>query len=133
MPRGEGPFDEPDRHAYRGGAPDPLALPEKVEEVLDVIDQIPGGQVLTYGDVAELVGGRGPRFVGNVLSRYGSDVPWWRVVRAGGWPPRGLEDRAREHYRAEGTPMVRGTLEGLRVDLDRARWDGPSDGAPPTT
>jgi alkylated DNA nucleotide flippase Atl1 len=64
--------------------------------------------------------------VGNVMSRYGSDVPWWRVVRAGGWPPRGLEDRARGHYREEGTPMVRGTLEGLRVDLARARWDGPA-------
>ena len=49
------------------------------------------------------------------------------VVRAGGWPPRGLERRAREHYREEGTPMVRGTLEGLRVDLDRARWSGPLD------
>ncbi len=133
MPRVRGPSDQADPEAYPGTDRDPLALPEMVEDVLDVIDQIPEGQVLTYGDVAELVGGRGARFVGNVLSRYGSDVPWWRVVRAGGWPPRGLEDRAREHYRAEGTPMVRGTLEGLRVDLDRARWDGPSDGAPPTT
>ena len=126
-PRHQGPSDAPDPHAYLGVARDPLALPEKVEDVLDVIDQIPEGQVLTYGDVAELVGGRGARFVGNVMSRYGSDVPWWRVVRAGGWPPRGLEDRAREHYRAEGTPMVRGTLDGLRIDLERARWAGPSD------
>jgi len=37
-----------------------------------------------------------------------------------------LEDRARGHYREESTPMVRGTLEGLRVDLARARWDGPA-------
>ncbi len=101
-------------------------LPEKAEEVLEIVDQIPEGKVLTYGDVAELVGSRGARFVGNVMSRYGSDVPWWRVVRAGGWPPRGLEDRARGHYREESTPMVRGTLEGLRVDLARARWDGPA-------
>ena len=64
-------------------------LPEKAEEVLEIVDQIPEGKVLTYGDVAELVGSRGARFVGNVMSRYGSDVPWWRVVRSGGWPPRG--------------------------------------------
>jgi alkylated DNA nucleotide flippase Atl1 len=96
------------------------------EEVLEIVDQIPEGKVLTYGDVAELVGSRGARFVGNVMGRYGSDVPWWRVVRAGGWPPRGLEDRARGHYREESTPMIRGTLEGLRVDLARARWDGPA-------
>jgi alkylated DNA nucleotide flippase Atl1 len=101
-------------------------LPEKAEEVLEIVDQIPEGKVLTYGDVAELVGSRGARFVGNVMSRYGSDVPWWRVVRSGGWPPRGLEARARDHYREEGTPMVRGTLDGLRVDMSRARWDGPA-------
>lgn len=103
-----------------------LALPEKVEDVLDVVERIPAGRVLTYGDVAELVGDRGPRFVGNVMGRYGADLPWWRVVRAGGWPPRGLEDRAEGHYLDEGTPMVRGASDTLRVDLDRARWDGSS-------
>lgn len=110
-------------------------LPEKVEDVLEVVALIPAGKVATYGDVAEMVGGRGPRFVGNVLSRYGSDLPWWRVLRAGGYPPQGLEDRALEHYREEGTPLVRGTLDGLRVDLARARWepdlsDGPEPSAP---
>jgi alkylated DNA nucleotide flippase Atl1 len=126
-----------DHSGERQDGPEPAysAVPsfapsDKAEDVLDVVEQIPPGAVLTYGDVAELVGGRGARFVGNVMSRYGSDVPWWRVVRAGGWPPRGLEQRAREHYRAEGTPMVRGTLDGLRVDLDRARWAGPGGEQP---
>ena len=50
-------------------------LPEKAEEVLEIVDQIPEGKVLTYGDVAELVGSRGARFVGNVMSRYGSRRP----------------------------------------------------------
>lgn len=119
MPRGR-------QHPPRPDAYPVFELPEKAEEVLEVVDQIPEGKVLTYGDVAEIVGSRGARFVGNVMSRYGSDVPWWRVVRSGGWPPRGLEDRARDHYREENTPMVRGTLEGLRVDLARARWHGPA-------
>lgn len=108
--RGDGP-------AYGKG------LPEKVEEVLEVVARVPEGRVVTYGDVGEMVGGRGARFVGNVLGRYGSDVPWWRVLRAGGYPPKGLEESALEHYREEGTPLVRGTLEGLRVDLARARWE----------
>ena len=30
-------------------------LPEKAEEVLEIVDQIPEGKVLTYGDVAEPV------------------------------------------------------------------------------
>ncbi len=103
--------------------PSPATLPEKVEDVLEVVARIPEGKVATYGDIAEMVGGRGPRFVGTVLSRYGAELPWWRVLRAGGHPPQGLEEQALEHYREEGTPLVRGTLEGLRVDLARARWE----------
>ena len=96
--------------------------------MLEVVDADPAGLVLTYGDVAELVGGRGARFVGNVMSRYGVGVPWWRVVRAGGWPPRGLEDRALRALPGRGDARwCAGTLEGLRVDLDRARWAGPRD------
>lgn len=129
MPRRATP-GEPEGTVAADGL-DPSWVPsDKAQEVLEVVEQIPPGAVLTYGDVAEAVGGRGARFVGNVMSRYGSDVPWWRVVRAGGWPPRGLEQRARDHYRDEGTPMVRGTLDGLRVDLDRARWAGPESATP---
>lgn len=98
------------------------SVPAKAQEVLEVVARVPEGLVVTYADVAEMVGGRGPRYVGNVLGRYGADLPWWRVLRAGGWPPKGLEAQALEHYRAEGTPLVRGTLGGLRVDLARARW-----------
>ncbi len=46
------------------------------------------------------------------MSRYGSDVPWWRVIRSDGRPPQGLEDEALEHWRAEGTPMVGGLRRG---------------------
>jgi len=98
-------------------------VPSKAQEVLEVVARVPEGMVVTYGDVAEMIGDRGPRFVGNVLGRYAAGLPWWRVLRAGGWPPRGLEAEALQHYRAEGTPLVRGTIEGLRVDLAEARWE----------
>lgn len=100
-------------------------LPERVERVLDLVERIPVGRVLTYGDVAGLLGSRGARFVGTVLGRYGSDVAWWRVVRAGGWAPRGHEERALARYREEGTPLVGTVPEGVRVDLALARWDAP--------
>lgn len=88
-----------------------------VEDVLAVVEQIPPGQVASYGDVAELVGRGGPRQVGQVMSRFGAAVPWWRVVRADGHPVRGLEERALAQLRDEGTP-----LRGDRVVMSRARF-----------
>ena len=99
-------------------------LPEHAEAVLDVADRIPAGRVLAYGDIAEMLGVGGPRQVGNVMSRYGSATCWWRVIRASGAAPPGLEEEALAHWREEGTPLVGGVLAGRRVDMRRARWDG---------
>ena len=47
-------------------------VPSKfAEQVLDLVDLIPAGRVLAYGDVARLVGGGGPRQVGAALARFG--------------------------------------------------------------
>lgn len=98
-----------------------------VASVLDIVDSIPAGRVMTYGDVAAVLGSRGARLVGQVMSHYGADVPWWRVIRAGGHPPVEHEQRALQHYRAEKTPLV--LLPG--ADTYRiapaARWFPPRD------
>ncbi|HEX2316377.1 MAG TPA: MGMT family protein [Thermomonospora sp.] len=96
---------------------------EFAELVLDVVERIPPGRVLSYGDVAELLERGGPRQVGRVMSLWGGGVPWWRVIRADGSPPPGHERRALEEYRVEGTPL---RADGTRVDMRRARWDGTS-------
>lgn len=106
---------------------------EYVEAVLAVVELIPSGSAVAYGDVAELLGSGGPRQVGSVMSHYGSAVPWWRVLRASGLAPEGLESEALQFYLREGTPL-RGdflrfarTGDGRwRVDLTAARW-APSD------
>ena len=77
--------------------------------------------MLTYGDVAERLGSRAPRAVGTTLARFGGGVPWWRVVRAGGYVAPGHEVAAATHLRAEGVVVVPGP-NGPRVDLDRHRW-----------
>lgn len=100
--------------------PAPLGF---VDAVLAVVADIPSGCVMTYGDVAALLGSRAARAVGQVMARYGSDVAWWRVVRAGGRPPPGYADRAREHYEAEGTPLRPSSDDdGYRIDLASCRW-----------
>ena len=94
---------------------------EFTEAVLEVVSAIPPGRVMTYGDVAAVLGSRAARAVGNVMSWYGSDVPWWRVIRASGHPAADHEDRALEHFRAEATPLVT-TRDGYRVNLRVARY-----------
>lgn len=112
-------LDGPDGPGGLDGPAD--GLPRFAALVLDVVDKVPPGKVVTYGDVAEYLGEGGPRQVGAVLSRYGSSVPWWRVLRADGTPPPFKRDHAFAEYRAEGTPIRPG---GSRVDLRIARWDG---------
>lgn len=92
-----------------------------VSRVLEVVAAIPPGHVMAYGDVAAALGSRAARAVGSVMAHYGSEVPWWRVVRASGHPAIDHESRALEHYRAEGTPL-RWSGDAFRVDLTRARY-----------
>ena len=97
-----------------------------IEDVLSAVERIPLGQVASYGDVAELVGRGGPRQVGQVMSRHGGAVAWWRVVRADGRPVRGLEAAAWEMLSAEGVPK-----RGDRVDMAVARLRGAGFGGAP--
>jgi len=93
------------------------------EQVLDLVARIPAGHVLTYGEVAERLGRRAPRAVGTTLSRFGGGVPWWRVVRSGGWLAPGNEQDAASRLRAEGVELF-GDPEAPRVDVARYHWHG---------
>ena len=98
-----------------------------VSRVLGVVDSIPPGRVMTYGGVAAQLGSRAARAVGQVMARYGSDVAWWRVIRAGGHPPIGHETQALPHYRTENTPvLITKTDAAYRVDYAAARWSPPA-------
>lgn len=85
---------------------DPRSPDDFVDGVLEVVASIPPGRVMSYGQVAASIGSRSARGVGRVMAHHGSEVPWWRVVRAGGLPPACHDDEALEHYRAEATPVV---------------------------
>lgn len=94
-------------------------LDDFTEAVLDVVDRIPPGKVMAYGDIAEYLGAGGPRQVGRVMALHGGAVPWWRVVHADGTPALVDDGRAVAALREDDTPM-----RGDRVDMRRARWDG---------
>lgn len=96
--------------------------PQFVEDVLRIVEQIPSGHVMTYGDIAHAIGSRAPRQVGQVLAHYGKTVAWWRVVPASGKPPKGHATLALPHYKQEGTPIAPADPpEGYRLRLALAR------------
>ena len=106
--------------------------PDFVERVLAIVRTIPAGMVMSYGDIATAIGEHpdlthkipayGARLVGRVMSRFGHDDAWWRVIRASGQPPRFYEAEAWPHYLAEGTPLT-GSAENYRIDMNLARYE----------
>ena len=88
--------------------------------MLELVESIPSGKVMAYGEVAAVLGSRASRMVGQIMAYYGSEVPWWRVVRASGHPAVDHSTRALEHYRAEGTPL-KWSGDVYRVDMAKAR------------
>src|ERR1700746_2632196 len=97
---GQGRHDRLSRAAVTAAGPDRYAA-----RVLDVVDSIAPGRVMSYGDVAEYLGEGGPRQVGRVMALWGGSAPWWRGVQADGGLLRGHERAALAEYRAEGTPL----------------------------
>jgi len=105
--------------------PTAAGLTDFASRVLDVVEAIPPGRVMSYGDIAEYLGEGGPRQVGRVMALWGGGVAWWRVIHADGSLLARHERTALARYRDEGTPMRLGT-DGRpgRVDMRRARWSG---------
>lgn len=62
------------------------------ERVFRIVRSIPRGRVMTYGQIAEILGeGYTPRTVGFVMHSSNDKTPWHRVINAqGGCSTRGL-------------------------------------------
>ncbi|WP_227996215.1 MGMT family protein [Nocardia australiensis] len=109
---------------------------DQIERVRELVATIPPGQVATYGDIAAAAGLSTPRTVGWIMRTDSADLPWHRVIGAGGRPATHLADRQLRLLAAERVPIHDG-----RVDLRAARFrfpDTPSDHphanpAPPPT
>ena len=88
----------------------------RVEFILRAVELVPPGRVTTYGTIARIVGTHA-RTVGATMSRWGSSVPWWRVVRANGTLPGPLLAEAIRHWEYEGTAH---DATGCRIGRARA-------------
>lgn len=97
------------------------------ERIYAVVGQIPPGQVATYGQIAQLVGGCSAQMVGFALAalKSGSDVPWQRVINRQG--KISLRDggvgsaRQRQLLEAEGVAFNADNA----IDFEAVGWPGP--------
>ncbi len=109
-----------------GPKPSPAARRPKYEQIYDLVRQVPPGSVITYGQVAKLVGGCTARMVGYAMAATpeGSGVPWQRVInRMGKVSPHGFGFGSavqRELLEAEGVIF---DSQG-RIDLEQFGWIG---------
>lgn len=93
------------------------------ERVFRIVRSIPRGRVMTYGQIAEILGeGYTPRTVGFVMHSSNDKTPWHRVINAqGGCSTRGLvlpPDKQQRMLEAEG---VRFNERG-RCQLQEFLW-----------
>lgn len=82
------------------------------DSVLLAVASVPRGQVISYGQIAAIVGRGGPRTVARILATQGGDVCWWRVIRADGTIAPHLVSEASRRLRAEGVIVRDGRVLG---------------------
>ena len=90
------------------------------QAVYEIVAQIPRGYVVSYGQIARLLGSpRAARQVGWAMRQCPDELPWHRVVMSdgsiagGGWA-----ELRRALLEEEGVPF----LPDGRVDMARCRW-----------
>jgi alkylated DNA nucleotide flippase Atl1 len=90
-----------------------------LDEVRRIVDAVPPGQVITYGEIAALIG-IGPRQAGRLVGQLGGCSPWWRVVYRDGSPATCHDGTALSLLLQESAPMC-----DDRVDIGRTRGQRP--------
>lgn len=72
------------------------------QRILDVVRALGPGEVVTYGDIAEVAGyPKLSRLVGRILATTEEELPWWRVVNSVGRLVPGHEREQAALLRAE--------------------------------
>ena len=94
------------------------------EQVYELVAQIPKGRVTTYGTLAALCGKpRAARIVGGIAHFGPSELPWQRVVKAGGGLAEGFPGGVEGHRQvleAEGVKVSNHRV----VDFNQIFWSG---------
>jgi len=98
-------------------------MPTDPKAIHDLIFEVPAGEAASYGMIASLIPGAGPRQVARALHSAPKCLPWYRIVTASGAPAdhSGAEEQ-RRRLKREGVAFKKNGA----VDWAQARWRGPS-------
>ena len=91
------------------------------KQIYDIVAQIPPGKVVSYGQIARMLGRpRSAREVGRAIRVCPDKLPWQRVVMQDGSIAGGsMPEIRRAMLEAEGVSF----LADGRVDMDMSRWE----------
>ena len=91
------------------------------QQVYDIVAQVPPGRVVSYGQIARMLGRpRAAREVGRAMRLCPEGLPWQRVVmQDGAIAGGGFAQLRRAMLEAEGV----GFLPDGRVEMNIFRWD----------
>jgi methylated-DNA-protein-cysteine methyltransferase-like protein len=96
------------------------------QRVFSIVDQIPRGKVMTYGQIATLAGAAWAAWeVGQIAHTGPTSLPWQRVVNKNGGLARGYPggmEGHKEDLEAEGVSVN----EEYQVDIERLLWRPPN-------
>ena len=82
---------------------------ERDRRIIDVIRSLREGEVVTYGDIADVAGyPKSSRLVGRILATTDEDLPWWRVVNSSGRLVPGNEREQTTLLHSEGVTVANG-------------------------
>jgi methylated-DNA-protein-cysteine methyltransferase-like protein len=112
--------------------PDPIIFNHQVWEI---VNQIPPGQVASYGQIARMIppppgveakayAAFGPRWVGGAMANCPEEVPWQRVVNSKG--EISLRPGAEEQHRLLEEEGIQFNERG-RIDLKTFGWKSSID------
>ena len=94
---------------------------ELAYQILEIVNEIPEGKVVTYGQIAKMIGRKNnSRLVGKVLSKaeYYGDYPCHRVVNHNGRLAPGFETQE-ALLKSEGVILK----DNGHVDLKKCQWN----------
>ncbi len=94
------------------------------QAVYDIVAQIPYGKVVSYGQIARMLGiPRSARTVGYAMRTCPEGLPWYRVIKADGSFSSGvMADLCRDLLLDEGITF----LPDGRVDMSENQWNPAS-------